>query len=76
MNKQQWFLIIGSVAMILILYFGFDTKPPKQKLVEKSRAGDIELQELQNEIRAAKAVLPEEQRKYVQSIEHVIEGAE
>ena len=76
MNKQQWMLIIGSVAMILILYFGFDTKPPKQRLIEKSRAGDVELQELQNEIRAAKASLPEDQRKYIQGIEHVLEGAE
>lgn len=75
MDKQQIVLIIGSVAMILVLFFGFSTKPPKQRLVEKSRAGDIELQETQNAVRNAKAALPEDLKKYLQGLENVAEGA-
>ena len=74
MDRQQVALIVGSLVMILLLYFGFNTKPPKQRLVEKSRAGDVELQETQNAIREAKASLPEDLRKYIQGLENIVEG--
>jgi hypothetical protein len=76
MDKQQITLIMGSLAMILLLYFGFNTKPPKQRLVEKSRAGEVELQETQNAVREAKTALPEDLRKYIQGLENVADGAE
>lgn len=74
MNKQQAALILGSVAMILVLYFGFNTKPPKQRLLEKSRGSDVELQEAQNAIRAAKTTLPEDVRKYIQGLENIVDA--
>lgn len=74
MNKQQAALILGSVAMILVLYFGFNTKPPKQRLLEKSRGADVELQEAQNAIRTAKTTLPEGVRKYIQGLENIVDA--
>ena len=35
MNKSQWILISAAVALFAVLYFGFDTKPEKQKGIEK-----------------------------------------
>jgi tetratricopeptide (TPR) repeat protein len=76
MERQQILLILGSVALVALLYFGFDTKPPKQRLIEKSRAGDVELQETINAVRQAKARLPEDLRKQFQGLENVIEGSD
>jgi tetratricopeptide (TPR) repeat protein len=75
MNRQQVSLIVGSITMIAVLFFGFKTKPPKQRLVEKSRAGDVELRETQNAVRKAKAALPEDLRTYIQGIENIAEGS-
>ena len=76
MNTQQWALILGSAGLIALLFFGFNTKPPKQTLIEKSRAGGVEIQELQNALRAALAVLPEESRKYFQGLENIVESTQ
>jgi len=38
MNKVQILAIIAAVALFLGLYFGFDTKPDKQKTIERSRS--------------------------------------
>lgn len=75
MEKQQLALITGSVALIALLYFGFDTKPPTQKLIEKSRAGNVELEETQNLLHEAKADLPTDVRKYLQGLENLAEGS-
>jgi len=75
MNKQQWALIFGSVGLIALLYFGFDTRPPRQTLIEKSRAGGVEMQELQNFLRQSLAMLPDDRRKYFQGLENVVESA-
>ena len=75
MDRQQFLLIFGSVALVALLYFGFDTKPPKQRLIEKSRAGNVELQETLNALRQAKARLPEDLRKQFQGLENIVEGS-
>ncbi len=75
MDKQQVALIVGTLALILLLFFGFNTKPPKQRLLEKSRGGDVELQEAQNVVRETKAALPADLRKYIQGLENVVEGS-
>ncbi len=72
MDKEQVTLVAGSVFLIALLYFGFHTKPPKQQLIEKSRAGGIELQETQNVLRDQKAALPDEVRRYVQGLENIV----
>ena len=76
MDKQQIALIVGSLALILLLFFGFNTKPPKQRLLEKSRSQDVELQETQNVVRESKTALPADLRKYIQGLENIVEGAE
>jgi tetratricopeptide (TPR) repeat protein len=37
MTKMQWGVISGAVALFLVLFWGFDTKPDAQKSVEKRR---------------------------------------
>lgn len=75
MNRQQFWLIIGSAAMVLLLYFGFDTKPKTHRLIEKSRGADIEWQETENLLRKTKATLPEDLRKYLQGLDNVVQSA-
>lgn len=38
MNKAQYLAIAAALAVFLVLYLGFDTKPPAQKTVERSRS--------------------------------------
>lgn len=75
MNRQQLALIFGSVALVAILFFGFDTKPPKHALIEKSRAEGVALEETQNILREAKKMLPGDTRRYLQSLENVAGAA-
>ena len=42
MGTNQYMAILAAIAFILILFFGFDTKAPSQKLIEKSRAANFE----------------------------------
>jgi tetratricopeptide (TPR) repeat protein len=76
MDKQQWALILGSIGLIALLYFGFDTKPPKQKLVEKSRVGGVELQEVQHLLRETMASMPGDKRSFFQGLENIVATAE
>ena len=73
MDKQQWALILGSIGLVALLYFGFNTTPSKQRLVEKSRVGNIEEQETSNILRDASQELPEDMRAYVKGLEHMAE---
>jgi tetratricopeptide (TPR) repeat protein len=75
MNRQQLLLIIGSIAMIAVLFFGFDIKPPKHRQLETSRGDQVEWQETENLLRKAKAALPEDLRKYLQGLDNVVSGA-
>lgn len=38
MNKAQYLALLAALAVFLALYLGFDTKPPAQKVVERSRS--------------------------------------
>ncbi len=38
MTKLQIFVVLSAIFLFFALYFGFDTVPPKQKSIEKSRA--------------------------------------
>ena len=42
MNKHHYIAIASAFTLLGILLFGFDTKPEKQKLIEKSRAENFE----------------------------------
>jgi predicted Zn-dependent protease len=75
MNQQQLTLIIGSVAMVLVLFFGFKTTPPKQKLIETSRAENVDTEKLQNAVHDATDALPETLRKHIQGLENLVKGS-
>ena len=71
MTKAQIGVIIGAILLVFGLYFGMETKPPKQKLVEKSRANSIEKTSVQNLLRDAKQALSLTDRQYLNSLESV-----
>jgi len=48
MGKKQYFAIAISIMLVILLYFGVDTMPPKQKEIEKSRSLQIEVTGTQN----------------------------
>ena len=52
MTKLQYAVLASATILFVILYFVFDTKPPRQALVEKSRAlqaQDINIDALSNQ---------------------------
>lgn len=57
MNKGQTIVVGVGVALLLVLYFVLDTKPEKQKAVEKTRALAAESTDLNALLPAAKASL-------------------
>lgn len=74
-NKEQAFYIIGAVALLAILYFGFDTKPSSQKALEKSRVlsgQTFDLISLQNE---ANKELKKEDLEFVEALESQLQYA-
>lgn len=68
MNKSKIFVITGAIILFLILYFGFDTIPPKQKSLEKSRSSNIEATSVANLIKDATPKLSKEQRSILDAI--------
>jgi tetratricopeptide (TPR) repeat protein len=54
------------------MFFGFDTKPTSQKLLEKSRAVSIERTDIQNILLEAKTTLSQTERDYYNSMENLI----
>jgi tetratricopeptide (TPR) repeat protein len=65
MTKSQIGVIAGAVILFCILYFGFDTIPPKQKDLEKSRALNFETTSVDNLILEARTKLTKEQQSIV-----------
>lgn len=55
MNKTQWVSVTLTLGLILLLYFGFDTKPKTQEAIEKSRAFMTESTDIQVLEKDAKA---------------------
>ncbi len=43
MKRPQYISVLISIVLLLILFFGFENKPAKQLLVEKSRAENFEI---------------------------------
>jgi len=51
-TREQILYIIGAIILVAVLYFGFDTKPSSQKVLEKSRAlttKEFDIQSLEKE---------------------------
>ncbi|MGB4840155.1 MAG: tetratricopeptide repeat protein [Saprospiraceae bacterium] len=61
MTKSQIGAIAGAVVLFFVLYLGFDTIPPKQKDLEKSRSFNLESTGVTNLIQDAQKKLTQEQ---------------
>ncbi len=69
MTKLQLFIISTTALLFLIIYFGFDTKPSKQALIEKSRTLAIESTDIN-------AILPEAKKELEASAAAKLHGLE
>lgn len=69
MLKRPFYIatVIGVVLFSLI-YFGLDTKPRKQKALEKSRVVNLEATGVQNIIQDARNTLTKEQSSYLDAL--------
>ncbi|MBK8562238.1 MAG: hypothetical protein IPN76_02580 [Saprospiraceae bacterium] len=75
MNKGQWILIAAATVLFVILYFGFDTKPSKQKAVEKQRASPFTSPDINSMLVDAKGGLPAQAAASVAALEGSLEKA-
>jgi len=60
-------VVLGAILFSLI-YFGLDTKPKKQRALEKSRAVNLEATGIQNIMAAAKDSLSDNERSYLEAL--------
>jgi tetratricopeptide (TPR) repeat protein len=75
MNKTQIFSILSAAMLFAVLYFGFSTKPSKQKVVDKSRALQAESVDIAALKASAAASLDAAQAAEVSSLETALENA-
>ncbi len=68
MTKSQIASIGGAIVLFLVLYLGFDTIPPKQKVLEKSRQLNLESTSVTNLIQEAQTKLTPEQKSILEAI--------
>jgi tetratricopeptide (TPR) repeat protein len=68
MRKQQLFAIFISIVVVLILYFGVDTMPPKQKELEKSRSLNLEVTGTKNITDKAMSGLDAENKSVIEAL--------
>ncbi|MBK9256555.1 MAG: hypothetical protein IPM42_13790 [Saprospiraceae bacterium] len=69
MQRNHYIVIASAIALLLVLYFGFDTVPGQQKLLEKSRAMVVESTGLQNLLNDARPKLDKEQNSVIDALE-------
>lgn len=75
MNKAQISALLAAFALFLGLYFGFDTKPDKQKTLERSRALQAESTSFDALLDDAKAHLKAEELAQIAEVEQSLESA-
>lgn len=75
MNKAQYLALLAATAVFLALYWGFDTKPPAQKAVERSRSLQGESTSFESMLDAAKANLEATQSANLLALEQRLEQA-
>lgn len=68
MNRNQIIVLIGSVLLFLVLYFGFSKVPTSQLNLEKSRAMNMEATSVANLISQANDSLTEVQKSIIAAI--------
>jgi tetratricopeptide (TPR) repeat protein len=69
MSKTAIKLIIGSIVVFGLIYFGLDTIPSKTKDLEKSRLTNIESTSVTNLIREASKSLNDNQKSFIEALE-------
>ena len=75
MNKAQILIVFAAVALFSALYFGFDTKPDKQKTLERSRSLQGESTSLGTLVDDALSHLKPEQAGEMEALEKQIQAA-
>jgi len=75
MSKAQLITILAAVALFAGLYFGLDTKPDKQKVIERSRSIQGESTSFETLLDDAKAHLDAEQSAQVAELERKIKAS-
>jgi len=74
--KRPILIAIGiGITLFSILYFGCDTKPSKQRAVEKSRALNLEATSIQNILGEARDSLGNDQRSYLEALNSEVRDA-
>ncbi|MBC7885202.1 MAG: hypothetical protein H7X99_06990 [Saprospiraceae bacterium] len=68
MSRNQIIVLIGTVVFFLILYFGFEIIPPKNKDLEMSRTLNIESTGISNLIRDAMMKLDADQKNIIDAV--------
>jgi len=76
MSKAHILIIFAAVILFSTLYFGFDTKPDKQKKIERSRSLQGESTSFQTLLERATMQLKPEQLAQISELEAQIEGAQ
>ncbi|MBK8549291.1 MAG: hypothetical protein IPL63_18680 [Saprospiraceae bacterium] len=76
MQKQHYIAIGISLIVLVLLYFGFDTVPPKQKELEKSRSLQLEVTGNQNILDKATRELDNEDKSVIEALNLDVEKAE
>lgn len=61
MTKLQWIVLFSALGLFFLLYFGCNTKPKKQQLLEKTRALQAESTDISVLLKNAKAALSSSQ---------------
>lgn len=75
MNKAQYLVVGAALALFAGLYWGFDTTPPSQKKLERSRALQGESTGFETLLAAAKSTLRPEQTAAVRAAEEKLSAA-
>lgn len=73
MNKAQYLALLAALAVFLALYLGFDTKPPAQKAVERSRTIQAESTSFATLLDAAMAGMESGQLSGFQTLKQQLE---
>jgi hypothetical protein len=75
MTRLQIGIVGIAVALFLVLYFVFDTKPPEQKEIEKARSLTSELTDITSLLKEAKDTLSPAMLSTVMAFEERAKGA-
>ena len=75
LSRTQLAVILGALGLILVLYFGFATKPPAQRQVEATRALNAESTDVTLLIREAHEALSAAQNATIAALEQNLEQA-